>query len=283
MNLTTVNLGTLQETLLITLWARAVEINQLDPILTDPIAADILTRIDYDFQKLLQEKSSQTAVCIRGKAFDKIVSEFLQKYPQTPVVEIGAGLNTRFERLDNGSLRWFDLDLPDAMTVRKSFFEESDRRQFISASVLETEWIESVNASTDGPILFIAEGVLLYFSEQQVKTLFATLAEQFPGSWIVFDAISRLLLAVRHRFDAVKHTSAKFQWGIWNIQEIETWDSRYQLCRSLYIPGDFNQYLTRFPWMEYVLMKLFPGFQRMSGVHLVKLSSKNKGKEQSQA
>jgi O-methyltransferase involved in polyketide biosynthesis len=272
MNATTVNLGTIQETLLITLWARAVEMKQLDPILIDPRAAELLNQIDYDFQKFLQEKSSQTAVCIRGKAFDRIVSEFLQTHPHIPVVEIGVGLNTRFERLDNGSLRWFDLDLPDAMTVRKSFFEESDRRQFISASVLETEWIESVKASTDGPILFIAEGVLLFFSEQQVKALFATLAAQFPGSWIVFDAISQLLLAVRHRFDAVKHTSAKFQWGIRNIQEIETWDSRYQLRRSLYIPADFTQYMTRFPRMEQILMRLFPGFQRMSGVHLVKLS-----------
>jgi O-methyltransferase involved in polyketide biosynthesis len=273
MNATTLNLGTIQETLLITLWARAVEINQLDPILTDPRAAQILTQIDYDFQKFFQEKSSQTTVCIRGQAFDRIVSELLQTHPQTPVLEIGAGLNTRFERLDDGKLRWFDLDLPDAMTVRRKFFEESDRRQFISASVFETDWIESVKASTNEPILFIAEGVLLFFSEQQVKALFTTLAEHFPGSWIVFDAISQLLLAVRHRFDAVKHTSAKFQWGIQNIQQIETWDSRYKLHRSLYIPADFTQYLARFPRMEQILMRLFPDFQRMAGVHLVKFQN----------
>lgn len=264
-----IKLGTIQETLLITLWARAIELNHLNPILIDPKAADILSQIDYDFQKLSQEKNSQIGICIRTKAFDQIVSQFLQVHPQTPVVEIGAGLNTRFERLDNGSWRWFDLDLPDAIMVRRRFFQESDRRKFISASVFETEWIKSIKTLTDEPILFVAEGVLFYFSEQQVQSLFAKLAEQFPGSWIVFDTISPLWLAVQNRFDAVKHTNAKFLWGIENIKQIETWNPRYKLCRSLFLPADFPEYLTRFPRMEQILMKLFPGLQRMSGVHLV--------------
>ena len=266
----TVRLGTIQETLLITLWARAVEMSQPDPILIDPKAAEILAQVDYNFQKFSQEKSSQTTVCIRGKAFDQIVSHFRQTHPQVPVLEIGAGLNTRFERLDDGSLRWFDLDLPDAMAVRKRFFQESDRRQFISASVFETDWLNSVKAAINEPILFVIEGVLFYFSEQQVKLLLETLAEQFPNSWVVFDAASRLLMGIRRRFDAIKHTDAQFQWGIQNIQEIESWNLRCQVQRSLYIPADFSQYLNRFPWLEQTLMRLFPKLQRMYGVHLIK-------------
>ncbi|WP_228049002.1 MULTISPECIES: class I SAM-dependent methyltransferase [unclassified Nodularia (in: cyanobacteria)] len=274
-NPNTVSLGTIQETLLITLWARAFEMNQIDPIMVDSGSADILAKIDYDFQRFSQDKSSQAIICIRNKAFDEIVKQFLQTYSLTSILEIGTGLNNRFERLDDGNLNWFDLDLPDTMAVRKRFFQESDRRRFISASVLETEWIDEVKSLSNSPMLFIAEGVLLYFSEQQVKRIFKTLAEHFPGSWILFDATSPFLISIRRGFDAVKYTNAKYQWGIRNIQEIQAWDSRYQVHRSLYIPADFPQYLNRFPFIERLMMYLFPRFQRMYGVHLIKLSDFN--------
>ncbi|MBH8552000.1 class I SAM-dependent methyltransferase [Nostocaceae cyanobacterium CENA357] len=272
MNTNTVSLGIIQETLLITLWARACEMNQIDPILIDSKAATILAKIDYDFHKFSQEKSSQAIICLRNRAFDEIVTQFLQTHPQTSVLEIGTGLNNRFERLDDGSLHWFDLDLPDTIAVRKRFFQESDRHRFISASILETEWIDQVKSLSNGPMLFIAEGVLLYFSEQQVKNIFKTLAENFPGSWILFDATSPFLIKIRRRFDAVKYTNAQFQWGIRNIQEMQAWDSRYQVHRSVYIPADFPQYLNRFPFIERLMMSLFPRFQSMYGLHLMKLN-----------
>ncbi|MBW4686069.1 MAG: class I SAM-dependent methyltransferase [Komarekiella atlantica HA4396-MV6] len=275
MNTNTVSLGTIQETLLITLWARAFEMNQLDPILIDSKATDILAKIDYDFNKFSHEKSSQTIICLRNKAFDEIAKQFLQTHSQTSILEIGTGLNNRFERLDNGKLHWFDLDLPDTMAVRRRFFHESDRHRFISASVLDTEWIDEVKSLSNEPMLFIAEGVLLYFSEQQVKNLFKTLAERFPGSWILFDATSPFLIRIRRRFDAVKYTNAQFQWGIRNIQEMKNWDSKYQVYRSLYIPADFPQYLNRFPFFERLMMSLVTGFQRMYGVHLMKLQDYN--------
>jgi O-methyltransferase involved in polyketide biosynthesis len=270
-----VSLGIIQETLLITLWARACEMNQVDPILIDSKAADILAKIDYNFHKFSQEKSSQAIICIRNKTFDEIVKQFLKTHLKTSILEIGTGLNNRFERVDNGNLNWFDLDLPDTIAVRKRFFNESDRHRFISASVLETEWITQVKSLSNGPMLFIAEGVLLYFSEQQVKNLFKRLAENFPGSWILFDATSPLLIKIRRRFDAVKYTNAQFQWGIRNIQEMQAWDSSYQVHRSLYIPADFPQYLNRFSFMERLIMYLFPAFKRMYGVHLMKFQNFN--------
>jgi O-methyltransferase involved in polyketide biosynthesis len=73
------------------------------------------------------------------------VRTYFKQHPQDPVVEIGAGLNTRFERLDNGEVRWFDLE-PDSMALRKQFFEETERRKFMTVSALETDWITSVKA-----------------------------------------------------------------------------------------------------------------------------------------
>jgi O-methyltransferase involved in polyketide biosynthesis len=110
---------------------------------------------------------------------DNWVRTYLKEHPQGAIVEIGAGLNTRFERVDNGEVRWFDLDLPDSMKLRKQFFEETERRKFMTASALETDWIASVKAVSAEPCLFLAEGVLMYFNEHQVKQLFANLLSIF--------------------------------------------------------------------------------------------------------
>lgn len=268
-----VNLGVVQETLLITLWARAVETSQPQPILYDSKAAEILSRIDYDFDRFLEEKSSQLIVCLRGQVIDQWVRHFLQDNSSATVVEIGAGLNTRFERLDNGTLSWFDLDLPDSIAIRQQYFEESDRRKFISKSVLEPDWIDSVKASSASPPFFIAEGVLIYFSEEQVKALLAVLADNFPGSYLAFDAMSPLMMKYRRRFDAIKHTDAKFQWSIRDIKEMEAWDSRYKIEASLYL-SDFPEYLKRFSWVNRLLVTLAPNLLRMYGMHLVQLRSR---------
>lgn len=136
MTKTKVDLGVIQETLLITLWVRAVELQQADPIICDLKSAKILEAINYNFDKFATANNSQIGTCLGGMILDNWVGTYLKQHPQGSVVEIGAGLNTRFERVDNGELRWFDLDLPDSMKLRKQFFKETERRKFITASAL---------------------------------------------------------------------------------------------------------------------------------------------------
>ncbi len=171
-----VNLGVVQETLLIPLWARAVEANRTEPILCDTKAVEMVGAIDYDFEKFAKGRGSQVGCCLRASIIDDWVREFLWEHPDGTVVEIGAGLDTRFERLDNGEVQWFELDLPDVIAIRRRFFEETERRRFISRSVLTTEWLPVVEESAPGPFFFVAEGVFMYFEEQQVKDLLANSA-----------------------------------------------------------------------------------------------------------
>ncbi len=275
MNKQTVNLGVVQETLLIPLWSRAVEAVQPEPILYDAKAKEIVSQLDYDFHKFKAAKSTQVMMCIRGKAIDQIVQRFIKHNPQSTIVEIGAGLDTRFERLDNGQLHWFDLDLPDAIAIRQQFFLESDRRHFISGSVLEPEWIGRVQENrVNSPKLFIAEGVLLYFTESQVKALLTILADNFPGSCLVFDAASPFIIKNRRSYEAVKYTEAKFQWGIENIKDIEVWDSRYQITDSRYI-WHFPEFRKRFSLNARLLMAILPPLTRSYAVHSLQILPHN--------
>lgn len=241
---TKINLGIVQETLLITLWARAKEQQQTDPIIQDPKSVEILNAIDYDFSKFVNSKNSQIGCCLRGMVLDNWVRDYLQLYPQGTVIEIGAGLNTRFERVDNGQVRWFDLDLPDSMALRQKFFTQTERRKFITASCLSTAWIKQVKAFVNQTCMFVAEGVLMYFNEQNVKQLFAKILQEFPNSWFAFDSMSPLMVKNQKLHDSIKHVSAKFAWGLSDIYKIQDWDSRYQVmevCTFADLPARYLQ------------------------------------------
>ncbi|MGD1918870.1 MAG: class I SAM-dependent methyltransferase [Pleurocapsa sp.] len=163
---TSIDLGDVQETLLIPLWARAEEFKQENAIIrvAKPCrqayrtSAEMMAAIDYDFAKFAKDRSNQVSCCLRGYLMDDWVKKYIQQYPQGVVVELGAGLNTRFERLDNGRIRWFDLDLADTMTLRQKFFRETERCKFITSSALDTDLCDLVRAKASGePCLFVAE------------------------------------------------------------------------------------------------------------------------------
>lgn len=267
MTKTKVELGSVQETLLLTLWARAVEATKADPILRDTKSLEIMEQIDYDFSKLEKATASQIAVCLRGLMFDDWVKSFLQENPSGTIVEIGCGLNTRFERVDNGQVRWFDLDMPDSMIVRKNYFQETERRKFIASSVLDNSW---VNAVSSGPIMFVAEGVLMYFTEAQVKQLLVLLVQNFPGCYFVFDSMSPFMVKNQKQHDAIKLYSAKFQWGIKDIRDIQKWDSRYQVTEVKFMRDAPAKYYQRMSLFNRLLFSI-PPFKNMYQLNIAKL------------
>ena len=268
-----VELGTVQETLLIPLWARAVEANRTEPILCDMKAAEMVAAIDYDFNKFAKGKASQVGCCLRASILDDWVREFLWEHPGGTVIEIGAGLDTRFERLDNGEMLWFDLDLPDVIALRRRFFAETERRRFISRSVLTTEWLPVVAESGPGPFLFVAEGVFMYFEERQVKGLLAMLADHFPGSLIAFDAMSPLMVRMQKRHDTVNETSARFRWGLSDIKDLEGWDPRYELESSVRFDHLARPHIKRFPLTMRTMWRLWPAMRRSYAIHLLRLGA----------
>ena len=176
-----VKLGTVQETLLVPLWARARENEESVPVLDDPTSREILDRLDYDFSPLDGARASQLGCCVRGAQVDRWAQSFLERHPDGTVIELGVGLNSRYERVDNGRARWFEVDLPDAMELRREFFEDTDRRTMFSGSALENDWIERIRSETQGPWFIASEGVLVYFQPEEVRELFTRQRQSKPA------------------------------------------------------------------------------------------------------
>ncbi|MGW0825125.1 class I SAM-dependent methyltransferase [Streptomyces sp. NPDC002845] len=214
-----VRLGTVQETLLIPLYGRAVENRKEHPALRDPRAEELVAAIDYDFSRFDGVPSLMGAV-LRTGLFDRWVADFLAEHPDGTVVELGTGLNTRYERVGNGRVRWYDLDLPDVIDLRRTFFEDTPRRTMITASVTDSGWADLI---TGGPHFFAAEAVLPYLDEAGVRYVVDLIATRFPGSLLALDTAGPAIIDNQDEHDALSKVEARMRWACPDPDELTRW------------------------------------------------------------
>ncbi len=180
------------KTLLIPLWSRAKATRAKSRLISDPKAVDIVERLGANFEELEKgtNPTSEFFQVARARALDDLVRAFLADQPRAAVVCLGAGLDTAFFRIDNGLLRWFDVDLPPVVELRKKLIPETDRSRCISGSLLDPEWAREIGPTPEGVFLF-ASGVLIYFAKVKLCRLFSILVEAFPGGELAFDTQSK--------------------------------------------------------------------------------------------
>lgn len=159
---------------------------------------------------------------LRTRMIDDDVRDFLALHRQGTVVEISCGLNSRFERVDNGQVRWFDLDLPDSITLRRRFFDDSARQTMIAESVLESGSIEQIKV-TGGPYCFVSEAVMIYLKAADAERAIEQIVAACPGTWLLMDTTSRSLVESQAKHDAMKHLpkTSWFRWQVDDPKELE--------------------------------------------------------------
>lgn len=221
------NLSGVAETLLIPLYVRAIESQRPDALLKDEKAVALVRQMDYDFSRIKQikmDEEDKVALVLRNREFDRYARDFLARNPETVVVHIGCGLDSRFERVDNGQVEWYDLDLPEVIELRRKLIGgEGARYHFLAYSVLESAWLNTVSVHRLRSFLFLAEGVLMYFEEAQVKSLVLTLRDHFPGTELVFDAFSPFIVWANNLRLARTKIGARYYWGLKHGQDVERW------------------------------------------------------------
>ncbi len=216
-------------TLLITLYLRAVESQRPDALIKDERAEELVRQLDQESMRrtlALTEESGRVVMILKSRDFDRIAQDFLVRHPDAVVVHIGCGLDTRFERVAARSERveWYDLDLPEVIDLRRKLVgDEGAHRHYLACSVLDRDWLREIEAHRPRPVLFLAEGVFMYFTEAQVKPLVLTMKEHFPGAELVFDAYSPFLRWAHNLRVARKRIGAPLHWDLKHPRDLEGW------------------------------------------------------------
>ncbi|MCP4021063.1 MAG: class I SAM-dependent methyltransferase, partial [Desulfobacteraceae bacterium] len=269
-----IRLEGLAETLLYPLYMRYRESRKKDGLLIDNKYSAIIKKLDMDFSEFEKVPiNEQLGIVCRTLLFDRLTRKFITRYPETVVVNLGAGLDSRFLQMDNGQLQWFDIDLPPVISLRKQCFKETERNQFIAASVLEEDWLEAIPQKEN--TLFIAEGLLVYFGRSEVKDLLTRISQKFPKSNMLLDIYSKYYVQVLRKTipssSVLKKIYRQVRWGINGWYELEEWDDTITFVDE-WFPLDVMQQL--FSESMAHLQVFLPEIKDFSRVGHIKLGEK---------
>lgn len=153
------------------------------------------------------------------------------------MLHLGCGLDSRFWRVDDGRVEWFDLDMPPVIDLRKRFYAEGERYHAISSPVMELDWMNIVSAA-GRPVLAVAEGLLMYLGEADVRCLLQRMREKFPGCRLIADVFSRQTARSAARHPSLRKTGASIGWGIDDPHEVESWAQGIRLLEEWYFTQD---------------------------------------------
>ena len=236
--------NTVQETLIIPLFARKVCSELYPNLYRDETSIRLIDEIDYDFSEAerksrsLMQRFGALEVAMRQNDLAWEVRDYLKSHPTAAVVNLGCGLDSTGRACDNGSCKIYNLDFPDVIAVRNELLPAGEREENIPCNLNDTAWFFQIDAS--GGAVFFASGVFYYFLTEQVKALAQAMAGAFPGGVLVFDAANRtavkMIAKTWLKSAKIKDVGAYF--AVSNApKEIGAWDSRLQVTSRGYMLG----------------------------------------------
>ena len=238
--------NTIQETLVIPLYARALCTRRFPHLFSDPLSVELLEQLDYDFSALertsgsLMQTFGAMEAAMRQSDLAWEVRDYLADHPQAAVVNLGCGLDQTGRSCDNGQCRLFSIDLPDVMAVREALLPAGEREKNLAADLNDLSWFDAIDTPLEDGAVFFAGGVFYYFRTEQVQTLCAAMAERFPGGRLVFDAAGpmavKLMLKTWVKQAGIRDVGAYF--SVRDAEkELSAWSDRISVSSRGYMLG----------------------------------------------
>ena len=234
--------GDIQETALITLAIRASETSRPNPRIRDAKAKEIIDTLGVDVSKY-DPFLSHEGVVARTIMFRDALKDLLVKYPDAVCINLGCGFDDKFSQVDNGRLQWFDVDLPDQIAVRRKVFQDRDRCTMMDGDALDGAWTKAIPKAS--MYIIVVEGVLEYFSKDQVRTCLNMLCDCFPHGYLLAELHFPFLEKHGSHHDAVKHTNATFGWGTKSGEEYLALEPRLKLLSERSYNEEMKKYTIR--------------------------------------
>jgi len=255
-NVTSQDLSGVAETLLLPLYIRATESQRPDALIKDDTAVALIAGLNPDSSWMTQMRVDEediVGLALRNRQIDAAARDFLARHPAAVVVHIGCGLDSRYERVDNGQVEWYDLDLPEVIELRRKLISgEGPRYRLLASSAFEGAWLDTVSVHRPRPYLFVAEGVLMYFEEAQIKALVLALLAHFPGAELVFDAFSPFLVRMNNLRISRTKIGARYRWSLKRGKDLERWSAGIRLLDEWYPFSRPEPRLAHIQWMRHI-------------------------------
>ncbi|UCI30011.1 class I SAM-dependent methyltransferase [Mesorhizobium sp. B4-1-4] len=209
-----------KETLLMTLYGKALESRLPNSLLEDHFADEAVRKIDYDFSRLKVDDNLGIGLAIRAKTLDVRVEDFLARNPGAIVLHLGCGLDTRIFRVAPPvGVDWFDVDYPEVIELRRKLYPSRNHYHLTASSVIEPGWLAEVPRNR--PAMVVAEGLTPYLPADEGLRLLSRLVSRLASGELMFDAYSSFGLKLLRLHPALRVTGAEVHWSIEDPHELE--------------------------------------------------------------
>ncbi len=199
------------KTLYIPLYGKAL-VSRKRIILSDKKAEEIWEKEGFPLKSKSRSKWLAYFMGMRAAVIDEWLSVKLSENPKSTVFHIGCGLDSRIERVNAPFEKWYDIDLPEVIEIRRNYYSENEKYTMLGASAAETEWLYAIPDSENA--LIVMEGISMYLSEAAIKNLFAAISEKFPQAEIIMDAYTSLAVKASKYKNPIKDVGAGASFGI---------------------------------------------------------------------
>lgn len=201
------------QTMLATLYAKALDADAPRPILHDKYAKAAVARIEYDWAATTIDARRAPSVAVRSAHFDNWARQFLAVHHEAVVLHVGCGLDARAYRLDPGpGVCWFDVDYPEVIGLRERVYPPRANTWMLAASVTDPSWL--VGIPGDRPVLFLAEGLTMYLTKDDGLALLRRVVDRFTSGELQFDAFNTFGIRTQLINSVVRRSGSKLHWGI---------------------------------------------------------------------
>jgi O-methyltransferase involved in polyketide biosynthesis len=223
------------QTLLIPLYGRAQMSKK--GLFKDEDAENALAQLDYDFSTLHIKEKTQVMLSIRSQLIDNFTKQYLAEHPDCTVIYLGCGLDSRAKRLGFPAKHWYDIDYLQVIEIRRQLYVEKENYTYIPSSVTKWEWMDKIESNTNSTLV-IAEGLLMYLNEQDIKTLLLKIRDKFKDTTLIFDAYSEVTAKQAKNHPSLKGTGATVQWGIDSPETLEALGDGISHIKTIYLTDD---------------------------------------------
>ena len=207
------------KTMLSTLYLKALDADFERPVLADRYAKEAIARIDYDWSTLDIGAGWAPLCTVRTAQYDIWARRFLASHPHCTVIHLGCGLDARVFRINPGpDVQWYDVDFPDVIALREQVYPTRPNYHLTATSATDPSWLDAIPA--DRPVLFLAEGISMYLTEDQGIALLGHVVDRFGSGEIQIDFFNWLAIKSQKTQTLVRRSGSTLYWAVNSPQDI---------------------------------------------------------------
>lgn len=213
------NLSGPAQTMLSTLYLKALDADFKRPVLADRFAKEAISRIDYDWSALDMGAAWAPLCTVRTAQYDIWARSFIARHPHCTVVHLGCGLDARVFRLDPGpDVEWYDVDFPDVIALREKVYPARPHYHLTPTAATDPSWLDQIPA--DRPVLFLAEGISMYLTDAEGIALLRRVIDRFPSGEIQIDFFNWLAIKSQKTQALVRNSGSTLFWAVNSPQDV---------------------------------------------------------------